>query len=142
MIDSDHVNSPRPTPRDTTQPPLPLSTLCCRAIEALGGKATLGQIRRWLTTEYEWYKVNDGWQVTTGAPIWCEAVSILTKLHRRRSAACCLPIPCSTRYDEKKTTRAKIRFTRSDLESLETNLAQVWAVTVTQWSSLMWKEMR
>lgn len=71
VIDSDPVSSPRPTLRDTSlpaQPPLPLPTLCCHAIEALGGKATLGQIRRWLMAEHEWYRLNDGWQVTSHNP--------------------------------------------------------------------------
>ncbi|KAF8312881.1 hypothetical protein DL93DRAFT_1235644 [Clavulina sp. PMI_390] len=44
-------------------PSLSLSSLCCHAIDAAGGKATLGQIRRWLIAEYEWYRINEGWQV-------------------------------------------------------------------------------
>lgn len=66
VVDSDPGLSPRPTLRDISvpvAPPIPLPTLCCQAIEAAGGKATLGQIRRWLAAEYEWYRVSEGWQV-------------------------------------------------------------------------------
>lgn len=66
IVDSDPPSSPKTTLRVTstpTQPPLPLSALCCQAIEAAGGKATLSQIRRWIAAEHEWYRVNEGWQV-------------------------------------------------------------------------------
>jgi hypothetical protein len=144
VIDSDPANSPTPTLRDTSlpaQPTLSLPMLCCHAIEALGGKATLGQIRRWLTAEYEWYRLNDGWQVTTDKPY--VTVTVLTRVHRPPFAAYCLPTPYSTKYDEKKVTRAKTPFTRSGLEQLEkkgSSLVKLGAVTATQRPLSTWKE--
>ncbi|KAG8965880.1 Pre-rRNA-processing protein fhl1 [Tulasnella sp. 419] len=56
---------PRPPPDQMPpKPPYTYAILCYRAINALGGKASLSEIVNWIREKYEWYRWNDqcGWE--------------------------------------------------------------------------------
>ena len=57
---------PRPPPDQMPpKPPFTYAILCFRAIQELGGKASLSEIVNWIRDKHEWYRWNDecGWEV-------------------------------------------------------------------------------
>ncbi|KAG8945412.1 Pre-rRNA-processing protein fhl1 [Tulasnella sp. 424] len=68
---------PRPPPEKMPpKPPFTYAILCFRAIQELGGKASLSEIVNWIRDTHEWYRWNDecGWEA-----------SILLRDHRSSS---------------------------------------------------------
>lgn len=58
---------PRPPPdRMPAKPPFTYAILCFRAIQELGGKASLSEIVNWIRDTHEWYRWNDecGWEAS------------------------------------------------------------------------------
>ncbi|KAG8913194.1 Pre-rRNA-processing protein fhl1, partial [Tulasnella sp. 408] len=56
---------PRPPPdKMPPKPPFTYAILCFRAIQELGGKASLSEIVNWIRDTHEWYRWNDecGWE--------------------------------------------------------------------------------
>lgn len=47
------------------KPSITYATLSYRAIKAQGGRASLQDVCRWISTNYEWYRLNEGtnWEV-------------------------------------------------------------------------------
>ncbi|KAG8906016.1 Pre-rRNA-processing protein fhl1 [Tulasnella sp. 403] len=59
------MQMPRPPPdKMPPKPPFTYAILCFRAIQELGGKASLSEIVNWIRDKYEWYRWNDecGWE--------------------------------------------------------------------------------
>ncbi|KAG8978504.1 Pre-rRNA-processing protein fhl1 [Tulasnella sp. JGI-2019a] len=57
--------APRPPPDQMPpKPPYTYAVLCYRAINELGGKASLSEIVNWIRDKFEWYRWNDecGWE--------------------------------------------------------------------------------